>query len=62
MRLETELRHLLESLAIQLSTPIRFVESNEVSIKDKVRDLINEAKEKSLVGIKFVFVLIFLEV
>ncbi|XP_073990320.1 coiled-coil domain-containing protein 170 isoform X3 [Rhodnius prolixus] len=48
MRLETELRHLLESLAIQLSTPIRFVESNEVSIKDKVRDLINEAKEKSL--------------
>ncbi|KAK9507669.1 hypothetical protein O3M35_007475 [Rhynocoris fuscipes] len=48
MRLETELRHLLESLAILLSTPVRFVESNEISIKEKVRDLINEAKEKSL--------------
>ncbi|XP_014254517.1 coiled-coil domain-containing protein 170 isoform X3 [Cimex lectularius] len=48
LRLETELRHLLESLAILLSSPVRFVESTEISIKDKIRDLINEAKDKSM--------------
>ncbi|BES94406.1 coiled-coil domain containing 170 [Nesidiocoris tenuis] len=47
LRLETELKHLLESLAILLSTPVRFVEAHESSIKEKVRDLINEAKDKS---------------
>ncbi|KAF6210174.1 hypothetical protein GE061_013276 [Apolygus lucorum] len=47
LRLETELKHLLESLAILLSSPVRFVESNECSIKEKVRDLLNEAKDKS---------------
>ena len=51
LRLETELRHLLESLAILLSTPVRFVESQEASIKEKVRDVINELKEKSLVSL-----------
>lgn len=37
----------MESLAIQLSTPSRFVESHESSIKERLRELLLENKEKS---------------
>lgn len=48
-RLQNENRHLLESLAIILSTPSRFVESLENSIKDRVRELLTENKDKTAV-------------
>ncbi|XP_045480257.1 coiled-coil domain-containing protein 170 [Harmonia axyridis] len=46
-RIQNENRHFLESLAILLSTPSRFVESLEVTIKDRIRDLTTEIKEKT---------------
>lgn len=48
-RLQTELRHLLESLAILLSTPSRFVESHENVIKDRIREILAESKDQALV-------------
>ncbi|XP_068907810.1 coiled-coil domain-containing protein 170 isoform X2 [Tenebrio molitor] len=45
-RLQSENRHTLESLAILLSTPSRFVESLEATIKDRIRDILNDNKEK----------------
>ncbi|XP_014598986.1 PREDICTED: coiled-coil domain-containing protein 170 [Polistes canadensis] len=47
-RLQTELRHLLESLAILLSTPSRFVESHENAIKDRIREILDESKDQAL--------------
>nr|XP_050852948.1 coiled-coil domain-containing protein 170 isoform X2 [Vespula vulgaris] len=47
-RLQTELRHLLESLAILLSTPSRFVESHENAIKDRIREILAESKDQAL--------------
>lgn len=49
-RLQNENRHLLESLAIMLSTPSRFVESLEGSIKERIRELLTENKDKTAVG------------
>lgn len=49
-RLQNENRHLLESLSILLSTPTRFVESVEASIKDRIREIITENKDKTAVG------------
>ncbi|XP_066252441.1 coiled-coil domain-containing protein 170 isoform X3 [Euwallacea similis] len=46
-RLQSEQKHLVESLAIQLSSPTRFVDSVEVSIKEKIHELIAENKEKT---------------
>ncbi|KAG8286374.1 hypothetical protein J6590_061594 [Homalodisca vitripennis] len=46
-RLQNELRHLLESLAIMLSTPCRFVESQECAVKDRIRELLSDNKDKS---------------
>lgn len=48
-RLQNENRHLLESLAIMLSTPSRFVESLEGSIKDRIRELLTENKDRAAV-------------
>lgn len=48
-RLQNELRHLLESLAILLSSPTRFVESLESSIKERIREVLQDNKEKSVV-------------
>lgn len=48
-RLQNDNRHLLESLAIMLSTPSRFVESLEASIKDRIRELLTENKDKTAV-------------
>ncbi|KAG8034141.1 hypothetical protein G9C98_001225 [Cotesia typhae] len=44
-RVQNELRHLLESLAILVSTPNRFVESHENSIKDRIREITAENKD-----------------
>ncbi|KAJ8922565.1 hypothetical protein NQ315_007595 [Exocentrus adspersus] len=46
-RLQAEGKHTLESLAILLSTPSRFVESLESSIKDRIHELINDNKDKT---------------
>lgn len=48
--MQNENRHLLESLAILLSTPSRFVESLEGAIKDRIRELLLENKDKTAVG------------
>lgn len=45
-RLQNELRHLLESLAIQLSSPTRFVETQEGSIRERLREVIQENKDR----------------
>ncbi|XP_039285474.1 coiled-coil domain-containing protein 170 [Nilaparvata lugens] len=46
-RLQNELRHLIESLAILLSTPVRFVESHESCVKERIREIICENQDKS---------------
>lgn len=48
-RVQNELRHLLESLAILVSGPNRFVESHENAIKDRVREILAEHKDQALV-------------
>lgn len=48
-RLQSENRYSLESLAILLSTPSRFVESLEATVKDRIRELLTENKEKTAV-------------
>ncbi|XP_033231052.1 coiled-coil domain-containing protein 170 isoform X2 [Belonocnema kinseyi] len=47
-RVQNELRHLLESLAILLSTPNRFVESHENAIKDRIREIIADNKDQAV--------------
>ncbi|XP_076239449.1 coiled-coil domain-containing protein 170 [Calliopsis andreniformis] len=47
-RVQNELRHLLESLAILVSGPNRFVESHENAIKDRVREILAENKDQAL--------------
>ncbi|XP_063235771.1 coiled-coil domain-containing protein 170 isoform X2 [Bacillus rossius redtenbacheri] len=46
-RVHNELRHFLESLAIQLSSPTRFVESNDTSIKERIAEVLQENKDKA---------------
>jgi hypothetical protein len=48
-RVQNELRHLLESVAILISTPNRFVESHENAIKDRIREILADSKDQSLV-------------
>lgn len=47
-RVQNELRHLLESMAILLSTPNRFVESHENAIKDRMREILAENKDQAM--------------
>nr|XP_012232065.1 PREDICTED: coiled-coil domain-containing protein 170 [Linepithema humile] len=47
-RVQNELRHLLESVAILISTPNRFVESHENAIKDRIREVLADSKDQSL--------------
>ncbi|CAH0746928.1 unnamed protein product [Bemisia tabaci] len=47
IRVQNELRHVLESLAIMLGTPTKFCEASELSIKERIRDLLGENKDKS---------------
>lgn len=48
-RLQHENRHILESISILLSCPSRFVESAECAIKDRLRELLTEVKDKTAV-------------
>ncbi|XP_030767167.1 coiled-coil domain-containing protein 170-like [Sitophilus oryzae] len=47
-RLQSDQKHTLESIAILLSTPTRFVDSLEGPIKEKIHEILSENKEKSL--------------
>nr|CAH7715455.1 unnamed protein product [Callosobruchus chinensis] len=46
-RLQADNKHNLESLAIILSTPSRFVDSVETSLKDRIHEILDENKEKT---------------
>ncbi|CAH1965696.1 unnamed protein product [Acanthoscelides obtectus] len=48
-RLQADNKHTLESLAIILSTPSRFVDSLESSLKDRIHEILDENKEKNAV-------------
>ncbi|XP_078037996.1 coiled-coil domain-containing protein 170 isoform X2 [Augochlora pura] len=47
-RAQHETRHILESLAIMISGPNRFVESQENAIKDRLREILAENKDQAL--------------
>ncbi|XP_075974856.1 coiled-coil domain-containing protein 170-like isoform X2 [Anticarsia gemmatalis] len=47
-RLHTEFRNTMESIAILLSLPTRFVEAHESTIKDRIREILSENKDKSV--------------
>ncbi|KAL0880898.1 hypothetical protein ABMA27_002070 [Loxostege sticticalis] len=47
-RLQTEFRNTLESIAILLSLPTRFVEAHESTIKDRIREILSDNKDKSV--------------
>ncbi|XP_063990286.1 coiled-coil domain-containing protein 170 isoform X2 [Diachasmimorpha longicaudata] len=47
-RIQNEMRHFLESLAILLSTPSRFVESTENAVKDRMREILAEGKDQAM--------------
>ncbi|XP_018366794.1 PREDICTED: coiled-coil domain-containing protein 170 [Trachymyrmex cornetzi] len=47
-RVQNEFRHLLESVAILISTPNRFVESHENAIKDRIREILADNKDQLL--------------
>ncbi|XP_046608949.1 coiled-coil domain-containing protein 170 isoform X1 [Neodiprion virginianus] len=47
-RVQNELRHLLESMAILVSNPNRFVETHENAIKDRIREILTENKDQQL--------------
>ncbi|CAB3247794.1 unnamed protein product [Arctia plantaginis] len=46
-RLHAEFRNTMESIAILLSLPTRFVEAHESTIKDRIREILSENKDKS---------------
>jgi hypothetical protein len=48
-RSQCELRRVLEGLAVQLSSPARFVDAQEESIRERIRELQHECKERSVV-------------
>ncbi|XP_060803904.1 coiled-coil domain-containing protein 170-like [Amyelois transitella] len=47
-RLQAEFRNTMESLAILLSLPTRFVEAHESTIKDRIRELLSENKDRAV--------------
>ncbi|XP_049868012.1 coiled-coil domain-containing protein 170 isoform X2 [Pectinophora gossypiella] len=47
-RLQTEFRNTMESIAILLSLPTRFVEAHESTIKDRIREILSENKDKTV--------------
>lgn len=49
-RLQHEHRHVLETISILLSTPARFVESAETAIKDRIREMLTDNKDKCAVS------------
>lgn len=53
-RLQADNKHTLESLAIILSTPSRFVESLEATIKDRIHEILTDNQEK--IAVKYIFI------
>lgn len=51
-RLHGEYRHLIESFATLVSGPTKFIEHNENCIKDRIREIMHENKDKSAVSCK----------
>lgn len=51
-RLQTEFRNTMESIAILLSLPTRFVEAHESTIKDRIREILSDNKDKTVVRIR----------
>lgn len=49
-RSQCELRRVLEGLAVQLSSPARFVDAQEENIRERIRELQHECKERSVVS------------
>ena len=47
---QNELTHLLETLAIITSTPTHFVEPQIHTIKDRIKQIVHDIKEKTMVG------------
>ncbi|XP_072939058.1 coiled-coil domain-containing protein 170 [Epargyreus clarus] len=47
-RLQTEFRNTMESIAILLSLPTRFVEAHESTIKDRIREILGDNKDKTV--------------
>ncbi|KAG6455054.1 hypothetical protein O3G_MSEX009017 [Manduca sexta] len=47
-RLQAEFRNTMESIAILLSLPTRFVEAHESTIKDRIREILSDNKDKSV--------------
>lgn len=52
-RLHAEFRNTMESIAILLSLPTRFVEAHESTIKDRIREILSDNKDKAVVSTKF---------
>ncbi|XP_076273754.1 coiled-coil domain-containing protein 170 isoform X2 [Rhynchophorus ferrugineus] len=48
LRLQSDHKHAMESVAILLSTPTRFVDSLEGPIKEKIHEILSDNKEKAL--------------
>nr|XP_037870454.1 coiled-coil domain-containing protein 170 isoform X2 [Bombyx mori] len=47
-RLQAEFRNTMESFAILLSLPTRFVEAHESTIKERIREILSESKDKTV--------------
>ncbi|CAH0581308.1 unnamed protein product [Chrysodeixis includens] len=47
-RIHAEYRNTMESIAILLSLPTRFVEAHETTIKDRIREILSDNKDKSV--------------
>ncbi|KAJ8721493.1 hypothetical protein PYW07_002268 [Mythimna separata] len=47
-RLHAEFRNTMESIAILLSLPTRFVEAHESTIKDRIREILSDNKDKAV--------------
>ncbi|KAJ2950020.1 hypothetical protein O0L34_g11357 [Tuta absoluta] len=47
-RLQAEFRNTMESIAILLSLPTRFVEAHESTIKDRIREILSDNKDKTV--------------
>lgn len=50
-RLQTDFRNTMESIAILLSLPTRFVEAHDATIKDRIREILSDNKDKSVVSV-----------
>ncbi|KAM3964083.1 LOW QUALITY PROTEIN: coiled-coil domain-containing protein 170 [Aphomia sociella] len=47
-RMQTEFRNTMESIAILLSLPTRFIEAHESTIKDRIREILSENKDRAV--------------